>query len=108
MTMGYQENRAMLRIAPLVLAGTLVTASLPVLAQVPGDNNPALRVQAVLPPSVTTAPGTTPSPSQQLQIQTYRNELERAQQPNAALTPQGLRDQLNAGEQLNQLNQQSR
>jgi hypothetical protein len=79
----------------------------PALAQVPGDNF-AVRMRPVVPPSVATAPGTTPSPSQQLQIQNYRNELERAQQPNAGLTPQGFRNQLDAGEQLNQLNQQTR
>jgi len=93
----------MLRISHLVLAGTLM-ASLPALAQVPGFNR-APGVRPVLPPAVETVPGTTPSPSQQLQIQNYRNQLELSQQPSAALTPQGFRDQLNAGEQLNQLNQ---
>ena len=99
----------MLRLSPLMLAGGLLMGSLPALAQAQSPRAiPTPGLRPVLPPSVATAPGTAPSPSQQLQIQTYRDQLERAQQPNAALTPQGLRDQLDAGEQLNQLNQQSR
>jgi len=77
------------------------------LAQLSGTE-PGVRSPPVLPPSVTTVPATAPSPSQQLQIQTYRNQLQLLQQPDAALTPQGFRNQLDAGEQLNQLDQLNR
>jgi hypothetical protein len=97
----------MLRIASFLIAGTLLAASLPAFAQSQFDK-PAMRTRPALPPAVATAPGGTPSPSQQLQIQNYRNQLELSQQPSAAVTPQGFRNQLEAGEQLNQLNQQSR
>lgn len=98
----------MLRIAYLTLAGAVLAASLPALAQTsPGSGMglPGERLQS-LPPSVQTAPGTMPSPSQQLQIQNYRNQLELQQAPAASVSPQGFRNQLEAGEQLNQLNQQ--
>ena len=97
----------MSRIAFAAFLGGMLLTSLPALAQTPGQflTTPAA---PSLPPSVAVAPGTTPSPSQQLQMQNYRNQLELQQRPSAATNPQGFGNQLNAGEQLNQLNLQSR
>jgi hypothetical protein len=92
-------------VAPLAAPVTPVSDA--VLAQVaPTELGP--RLPPVLPPSVAVAPQSAPTASQQLQIQNYRNQLELSQQPSAALTPQTFRDQLDAGEQLNQLDQLNR
>jgi hypothetical protein len=95
------------RVAHVVLFATLLLASVPALAQNSGQFYVA-PLPSALPPSVTLAPGAAPNPGQQLQIQNYRNQLELAQQPSATLGPQGFGNQLNAAEQLNQLNLQSR
>jgi hypothetical protein len=89
----------------VVLVGGLLTISGAAMGQIPGQA-PGLGfgTSPVLPPSTIVAPNATPSPNQQLDIQSYQNQLELRQRSDAGAGTAGLRDQLNAGEQLNQLN----
>ena len=87
----------------------LVAAPVASMAQVTPDAASGFRGglserPSVLPPSVVTAPNSTPSPSQQLDIQNTRNQLEMRQRLDSARGAQGLQDQLQTHEQLNQLN----
>ena len=79
------------------------------MAQMPPDaasgfRGPLIERPSVLPPSVVTAPNTAPSSSQQLDIQNTRNQLEMRQRLDSARGAQGLQDQLQTQQQLNQLN----